>query len=116
MSAAATASQLDEFQDIIERMDRIMNVPGSDMTIPCGPPYHRAHSVPGLAHRPPLPIPQKQANSAVNCNGDNDYVRVNIGIDEDLKMILDMDPSLIDDPLPNEPVDKFLGWPAPTNW
>lgn len=96
--STATASQLDEFQDIIQRMDRITQ-------------YQRAHSAPGPTHRPPLPLP-KLPDSAV----DGDYVRVNIGIDEDLKMILDMDPSLIDDPLPDEPVDKFLGWPAPTNW
>lgn len=49
---------------------------------------------------------------------DIDYVRlsVSIGIDEELKMILDMDPGLID-PLPvsRPPLpDKYLSWsPVP---
>lgn len=51
-------------------------------------------------------------------DSERDYVRlsVSIGIDEDLKMILDMDPGLID-PLPvtRPPLpDKYLSWsPVP---
>ncbi|KAG8267356.1 hypothetical protein J6590_053807 [Homalodisca vitripennis] len=51
-----------------------------------------------------------------------DYLRLNftIGIDEDLKMILDMDPGLIDPlptprpPHPLSPADNYLSWsPVP---
>lgn len=97
--STATSSHLDEFHDIIERMDRIMNTSTE----------YKSQSVPSQFSKPLASVSQKLPCSSSG----KDYIRVNIGIDEDLEMILDMDPSLID-PLPAlPPPDKFLGWPPP---
>jgi hypothetical protein len=158
-----TNQQLSEFEDIIQRMDRILNEPvvttaasysgysntymssenmtnrSTHLVVGNGCVSHHQHcrSAPATAtvavdllHPTPDTRPS-WPNSPVAGKEIPATVRVNIGIDEDLKMILDMDPSIIevvatDDhrqqqqappqasplpPLATPPPDKVLGLP-----
>ena len=112
-----TSEQLNEFQDIIHRMDRILNVPAvttansyggycdtsvysNAMTRGVNLNYNQQwHSAPAAANSVVELLPLKNTTQVRLDNVDNKVsgtVRVNIGIDEDLKNILDMDPSIID--------------------
>jgi hypothetical protein len=126
-TALSTTEQLNEFQDIIQRMDRMLNEPvvttassysafcdtyisspyltnrgahvvGND----CVPDRQQCHSAPATATVAVdllAPTPESATSvlhPPVLGKEIPTTVRVNIGIDEDLKMILDMDPSIID--------------------
>jgi hypothetical protein len=160
-SLLTTNEQLSEFEDIIQRMDRILNEPvvttassysgysntytsdnltsrGTHLVVGnCVPNHQHCRSAPATAtvavdslH----PAPETRtswAGSPVASKEIPATVQVHIGIDEDLKMILDMDPSIIDvvatddhrqhqqvpppapslPPLVPQPSDKVLGLP-----
>jgi hypothetical protein len=130
-SLLTTNEQLSEFEDIIQRMDRILNEPvvttatassysgypnthtSSDnlsnrsthlVVGNCCVPYHhqQCRSAPAAAAVPVDLLhatPETRtswAGSPIASKEIPATVRVNIGIDEDLKMILDMDPSIMD--------------------
>lgn len=158
-----TNEQLSEFEDIIQRMDRILNEPvvttassysgysnthtscdnqtnkSTHLVVGncCVPNHQQCRSAPAAAA---VPVDLLQATpetrtswagSPVASKEIPATVRLNIGIDEDLKMILDMDPSIMDavstdgnrqqqqvpppapslPPLVPPPSDKVLGLP-----
>lgn len=160
-SILTTNEQLSEFEDIIQRMDRIMNEPvvttassycgysntysssgnltnsGTHLVVGnCVPNHQHCRSAPAAAGvavdlHPAPETRSSWAGSPVASKEIPATVRVNIGIDEDLKMILEMDPSIIDvvamddnrqqqqvpapapplPPLAPPPSDKVLGLP-----
>lgn len=144
-SLLTTDEQLNEFQDIIERMDRILNEPvvttassyggcyssytpcanltnrGTHLAVGNGymADHHHCRSAPAAATLEADSIPSSLetrtsvANSPVVCKEIPATVRVNIGIDEDLKMILDMDPSIIDVVADNERRHQQVSPPSP---
>jgi hypothetical protein len=140
-----TDEQLHEFQDIIQRMDRILNEPvvttassysgycssyvscttstnrGTNLGIGNGfmPDHQHCRSAPATAMPVDLMPPTLESrtsvvNSPVECKEIPTTVRVNIGIDEDLKMILDMDPSIIDVVTDNERHQQHVSTPSPS--
>jgi len=162
-SLLTTNEQLSEFEDIIQRMDRILNEPvvttaasysgysnthtscdnltnkSTHLVVGncCVPNHQQCRSAPAAAAVPVDLLhatPETRtswAGSPVASKEIPATVRVNIGIDEDLKMILDMDPSIMDvvatdgnrqqqqvpppapphPPLVPPPSDKVLGLP-----
>lgn len=143
-SLLTTNEQLNEFQDIIHRMDRILNEPvvttsssysgyystytscnnltnrGTHLVIGNGcMPNQHCRSAPATATMavdliPAMPETRTSVvNSPVVCKEIPTTVRVNIGIDEDLKMILDMDPSIIDVATDNERQQQQVSPPSP---
>lgn len=145
-SLLTTDEQLNEFQDIIQRMDRILNEPvvttassyngycssfasctnltnrGTNLVIGNGfmPDHQHCRSAPAAASMavdlipPTLETRTSVANCPVVCKEIPTTVRVNIGIDEDLKMILDMDPSIIDVVTDNERQQQQVSLPSPS--
>lgn len=127
-SLLTTNEQLSEFQDIIQRMDRILNEPvvtaassysgycntytcsdnltsrGTHLLVGngCTPNHQHCRSAPATCTVavdlfPRVPETRTPVvDSHIVGKEIPATVRVNIGIDEDLKMILDMDPSIID--------------------
>lgn len=160
-SLLTTNEQLSEFEDIIQRMDRILNEPVVTTASSCSgysnthtsrdnltnrsthlvignccvPNHQQCRSAPAAAAVPVDLLhatPETRTSwvgSPVASKEIPATVRVNIGIDEDLKMILDMDPSIMDvatdgnrqqqvsppapplPPLVPPPSDKVLGLP-----
>lgn len=134
-SLLTTNEQLNEFQDIIQRMDRILNEPavttassfsgytscanltnrGTHLVTEngCTPDHHHCRSAPATATMVMPETRTSVVNSPVVCKESPTTVRVNIGIDEDLRMILDMDPSIIDVATDNERQQQQMSPPAP---
>lgn len=138
-SLLTTSEQLNEFQDIIQRMDRILNEPvvttassysgycsaytscanltNRDTHLftgnGCTPDHYHCRSAPATTT---MAMPENRTsviNSPVVCKESPTTVRVNIGIDEDLRMILDMDPSIIDVATDIERQQQQVSPPAP---
>lgn len=79
-------AQFDEFKNFLQRVQLL------NMT-----PQH--HSAPETTNTF-LNLPPKNQPISENCSFDDDKemtnIKVTVGIDEDLKMILEMDPSIMD--------------------
>jgi hypothetical protein len=144
-SVLSTDEQLSEFQDIIQRIDRILNEPvvttassyggycntytssadltdrGTHLFIGNGyaPKHQHCRSAPATSTVAVdlFPRVSETRNSVVDPGVVSKEipatVRVNIGIDEDLKMILDMDPSIIDVATDGERLQRQVPPPSP---
>lgn len=96
-----TARQIVEFEELVSRLDRINDVvirrPSTTSTstsVPSPSPPARVETS-HLAAASSLPYdPPVSGRSPVD--DEQQRVRVHIGIDEDLRMILEMDPSIVD--------------------
>ncbi|KAG7198300.1 hypothetical protein KM043_005703 [Ampulex compressa] len=105
--ASEAARQIVEFEELVSRLDRINErrsaVPPASASVPPPPPP------PPLPPPVSLSVPSSQLDAAPPAHhhhhqqqehqpGQNQRqrVRVHIGIDEDLRMILEMDPSIVD--------------------
>lgn len=97
---AEAARQIVEFEELVTRLDRINDIvaprPSSMTTststsVPSPSPPARASRLVGAASS----LPYDPVASDATCD-DAERVRVHIGIDEDLRMILEMDPSIVD--------------------
>ncbi|KAK0080623.1 hypothetical protein PV326_008088 [Microctonus aethiopoides] len=113
--------QIVEFEELVSRLDRINDLHDSDKNnsttstktfTTTAPPLRRStnnvtsvHSYnlspvrlsPYARQDVPLSFPR-------SCREDSRRVRINIGIDDDLRMILEMDPSIVDQQLPAQPI------------
>ncbi|XP_071439256.1 transcription factor EC isoform X2 [Hetaerina americana] len=128
---ARTRAQLDEFQEIVERMDRMngqeTRAVGPPAALPPSPPPSRSASTESLPCAAAALRAEGTAADASSVAADpsslppangGPHIRLNVfseGIDEDLKMILDMDPSLMDVAPPSPAkCDRVLGLPPLT--
>ena len=112
MHAASEATrQIVEFEELVSRLDRINNS-GSEPDL--GPPQIESRTLPSSItssysrrHRPDytsLDNVRRPSRSENFLSSDHQHqhqqqqepVRVHIGIDDDLRMILEMDPSIVD--------------------
>ncbi|KAG5333337.1 MITF factor, partial [Acromyrmex heyeri] len=116
--ASETAQQIVEFEELVSRLDRINDVvirqPSTTTTTtttstsvpPSSPPARALLHLPGATSSLPYDCPVADATRSP-VSDEEQRVRVHIGIDEDLRMILEMDPSIVDgtlDPgLPESP-------------
>ncbi|XP_018397966.1 PREDICTED: microphthalmia-associated transcription factor [Cyphomyrmex costatus] len=105
--ASETAQQIVEFEELVSRLDRINDVvirrPSTTTTttttsttstsVP--PPARASLHLPGAASSLPYDYLIADATRSP-VNDEQQRVRVHIGIDEDLRMILEMDPSIVD--------------------
>jgi len=100
---AETARQIVEFEELVSRLDRINGVVASSRatttstSVPPPTPPARASRLVGAASS--LPYDRRPSASSIATRDsahDSERVRVHIGIDEDLRMILEMDPSIVD--------------------
>lgn len=100
--ASEVARQIVEFEELVSRLDRINDVvvrPSTTTSTSVPPPPPPART----SHLAATSLPyERLADSVANHsaaagrNGQQQRVRVHIGIDEDLRMILEMDPSIVD--------------------
>ena len=115
MHAASEATrQIVEFEELVSRLDRINNS-GSEFDL--GPPQIESRTLPSsitssfsrrhasdYARLDKVSRPSRSENSlSAGHQHQQQSVRVHIGIDEDLRMILEMDPSIVDR-VPTSPV------------
>jgi len=123
---AETARQIVEFEELVSRLDRINGVvarqtsTATSTSVPSPSPPMRASRLTGTASS--LPYDRRPcASSAATRDSarDNERIRVHIGIDEDLRMILEMDPSIVDgilSPDNHPPVAQSLRATRPQGW
>ncbi|KYN34776.1 hypothetical protein ALC56_10744 [Trachymyrmex septentrionalis] len=132
--ASETAQQIVEFEELVSRLDRINDVdvirrPSTTTTTttttstsvpPPSPPARASLHLPGATSSLPFDCLIADATRSP-VSDEQQRVRVHIGIDEDLRMILEMDPSIVDgtlDPgLPESPtVARPLRATRPQGW
>ncbi|XP_072757207.1 transcription factor Mitf isoform X2 [Anoplolepis gracilipes] len=101
-----TARQIVEFEELVSRLDRIndivirrpsttsTSVPSTSASVPPPSPPARATSHFATSSLPHDRTVSDATRSPVD--DEQQRVRVHIGIDEDLRMILEMDPSIVD--------------------
>lgn len=123
--ASEAARQIVEFEELVSRLDRINDVvvrpPTATSTSvpPPSPPTRRPSHFAATS----LPYEPVVANRPADRDGQQQQpVRVHTGIDEDLRLILEMDPSIVDrTPAPvilpdNYPVAQPLRATRPQGW
>jgi len=104
--ASETAQQIVEFEELVSRLDRINDVvirrPSTTTTTttstsvpPPSPPTRASLHLAGATSSLPYDCPVADATCSP-VGDEQQRVRVHIGIDEDLRMILEMDPSIVD--------------------
>lgn len=104
--ASETAQQIIEFEELVSRLDRINDVvirrlltttttTTSTSVPPPSPPARASLHLPSATSSLPYDCPIADATRS-SVNDEQQRVRVHIGIDEDLRMILEMDPSIVD--------------------
>lgn len=102
--ASEIAGQIVEFEELVSRLDRINDVavrrPSTTTATsasmpPPSPPKRVSSDLASTAFSLPY---DRRVSDATRSTVDDDQqrVRVHIGIDEDLRMILEMDPSIVD--------------------
>jgi len=101
--ASETARQIVEFEELVSRLDRINDVairrPSTTATTstsmpPPSPPTRASSDLASTAFS--LPYDCRVSDATRSFVDDQQRIRVHIGIDEDLRMILEMDPSIVD--------------------
>lgn len=113
--ASETAQQIVEFEELVSRLDRINDVviqlPTTTRTrtrtstsVP--PPARASLHLVSAATSLPYDCPVADATRSPICD-EEQRVRVHIGIDEDLRMILEMDPSIVDGTLEPSLPDSY---------
>lgn len=97
-----TARQIVEFEELVSRLDRINDVvvrrssrTSTSTSVPPPSPPARATTSHLAASSLPYDRPVSDATRSP-VDDERQRVRVHIGIDEDLRMILEMDPSIVD--------------------
>lgn len=80
----------EDLGDMIEKLDRMLpwGSPSQSTAVPTTP------YVPQAPLPPQVPLPPQAPQAPLGQTSDS--IRVNVGIDEDLRMILEMDPSIMD--------------------
>ncbi|XP_014468677.1 PREDICTED: transcription factor EC isoform X2 [Dinoponera quadriceps] len=115
--ASEAARQIVEFEELVSRLDRINDVvlrpsttTATSTSVPPPPPPARASQLAATS----LPYGRlADSNRSPTADGQQrQRVRVHIGIDEDLRMILEMDPSIVDrTPAPVASPDNYVTQP-----
>lgn len=100
---AETARQIVEFEELVSRLDRINDVvprrrstaTSTSTSVPSPSPPARASQLVATTASS-LPYDHRTIASDTRRDDDAERIRAHIGIDEDLRMILEMDPSIVD--------------------
>ncbi|XP_071558628.1 transcription factor Mitf isoform X1 [Temnothorax nylanderi] len=115
--ASETAQQIVEFEELVSRLDRINDVvirrPSTTTTTttstsvpPPSPPARASLHLAGVTSSLPYDCPVADATRSP-IGDEQQRVRVHLGIDEDLRMILEMDPSIVDGSLDPSLPDSY---------
>ncbi|TGZ31829.1 Uncharacterized protein DBV15_06901 [Temnothorax longispinosus] len=114
--ASETAQQIVEFEELVSRLDRINDVvirrPSTTTTTtstsvpPPSPPARASLHLAGVTSSLPYDYPVADATRSP-IGDEQQRVRVHLGIDEDLRMILEMDPSIVDGSLDPSLPDSY---------
>lgn len=117
--AFETAQQIVEFEELVSRLDRINDVvirrpstatttttTSTSMSVPLSPPTRASLHLASATSSLPYDCSVADATRSP-VDDEQQRVRVHLGIDEDLRMILEMDPSIVDGTLGPSLLDSY---------